>query len=64
MTEMPAPALRRALAPVPVPLRTLDALHRATAVYLYSEGDPVQIASYDGRMVNAARSLGIEPADL
>jgi hypothetical protein len=57
-------ALARALEPFPIPLRTLDALHLATAVFLNSEIDPVQLASYDGRMLDAARVLGIEAAEL
>ena len=64
MTEMSALALRRALQPFPVPVRTLDALHLATAIFLNSESDPVQLASYDGRMLASARALGIEAADL
>lgn len=64
MTELSEFALRRALEPFPVPVRTLDALHLATAVFLNSESDPVQLASYDGRMLTAARALGIEAADL
>jgi uncharacterized protein len=64
MTEMSAPALRRALEPFPVPVRTLDALHLATAVFFNTESDPVQLASYDARMLIAARALGIETADL
>ena len=64
MTEMSLRVLRRALEPFPVPLRTLDALHLATAVFLSAESDPVQLASYDARMLTAARALGIEAADL
>jgi predicted nucleic acid-binding protein len=64
MTEMSASALRRALQPFPVPVRTLDALHLATAVFLNAESDPVQLASFDARMLSAARALGIEAAAL
>ena len=64
MTEMSASALRRALQPFPIPVRTLDALHLATAVFLNSESDPVQLASFDARMLTAARALGIEAAAL
>ncbi len=64
MTEMSASALRRALQPFPVPVRTLDALHLATAVFLNAESDPVQLASFDARMLTAARALGIEAAAL
>jgi predicted nucleic acid-binding protein len=64
MTELSALALHRALDPFPVPVRTLDALHLATAVFLNAVSDPVLLASYDARMLNAARALGIEPAVL
>jgi predicted nucleic acid-binding protein len=64
MTEMSAFALRRALQPFPVPVRTLDALHLATAMFLNAESDPVRLASYDARMLTAARALGIAAADL
>jgi predicted nucleic acid-binding protein len=64
MTELSVLALRRALEPFPVPVRTLDALHLATAVFLNIESDPVQLASYDGRMLDAARALGIAAAGL
>jgi predicted nucleic acid-binding protein len=64
MTEMSALALRRALEPFPVLVRTLDALHLATAAFLNTESDPVQLASYDARMLTAARALGIEAAEL
>ena len=64
MTELSELALRRALEPFPAPVRTLDALHLATAVFLNAESDPVRLASYDTRMLNAARALGIEAADL
>ncbi len=64
MTELSVLALRRALEPFPVPVRALDALHLATAVFLNTERDPVQLASYDARMLTAARALGIEAADL
>jgi predicted nucleic acid-binding protein len=64
MTELSAHALRRALEPFPAPVRTLDALHLATALFLNAERDPVQLASYDTRMLAAARALGIEAASL
>lgn len=56
-------ALRRALEPWPMHLRTLDALHMATAVYLRSAGGPIEVASYDHRMVAAAQALGIPVID-
>jgi len=56
--------LARALHPWPMRLRTLDALHLASADYLRREGDLIELASYDGRMLAAARALGIEIAAL
>jgi predicted nucleic acid-binding protein len=64
MTEMSVPALRRALQPFPVPVRTLDALHLATAMFLSTKSDPVQLASYDRRLIAAAQALGIAIAAL
>ena len=37
-------ALARALEPWPVPLRTLDALHLATIVFLRGRGEEVELA--------------------
>jgi len=64
MAEMSAPALHRALEPFPVPVRTLDALHLATAVFLSTETDPVALASYDNRLIAAAEKLGFTLAPL
>jgi hypothetical protein len=61
---MSARALRRALEPFPLPVRTLDALHLATAVFLNAEGEPVRLASYGARMLAAAHALGIDAAEL
>jgi predicted nucleic acid-binding protein len=52
-------ALARALEPWPVSLRTLDALHLATMDFLRLQGEAVKLASYDTRLVAAARALGI-----
>ncbi len=56
--------LARALDPFPATLRTLDALHVATIVYLRDNGQNVRLASYDRRMVAAAQGLGIPVYDL
>lgn len=56
--------LERALAPFPTPVRTLDALHLATVGYMRERGETVTLATYDGRMADAARSMGIELFDL
>jgi hypothetical protein len=49
--------LARALDPFPVPVRTLDALHLASLTYLISQRVDVRLASYDRRMIDAARRL-------
>ena len=50
--------LGRALEPFPAPVRTLDALHLASMDYARSCGRTVTLASYDERLVRAARALG------
>lgn len=51
--------LSRALEPFPVPARTLDALHLASIEFLRGRGQTVELATYDQRMADAARALGI-----
>jgi hypothetical protein len=58
--EMIPPVLSRALEPFPAPVRTLDALHLASAVFLRAQGESVTVASYDGRLVTVARQLGFQ----
>ena len=57
--EMTPAVMARALEPFPVALRTLDALHLATMEYLRGRGAPVELASYDERLLAGARALGI-----
>jgi hypothetical protein len=57
--ELSPPVLSRALEPFPVELRTLDALHLASLEFLRGQGANVALASYDTRMLAAARSLEI-----
>jgi len=56
--------LARALEPFPVPVRTLDALHLASIEFLRERGQEIELASYDDRLVAAARSVGIPIARL
>jgi hypothetical protein len=56
--EMVPPVLERALEPFPVPVRTLDAIHLASMVFLHDQRQEIQIASYDDRLIQAAESLG------
>ena len=60
--EMERSVLARALKPWPVPIRTLDALHLATAEYLHRQGEAIELASYDNRLLTAAAALGIPAA--
>lgn len=55
--ELGPDVLARALEPFPKPVRTLDALHLASADFLRSHGQRVEVASYDERLVAAARAL-------
>lgn len=64
LIEMAVPVLARALKPFPKPVRTLDALHLASADFLRAQGEPVTIASYDGRFVEAAQLMGFSLADI
>jgi hypothetical protein len=64
LLEMDRTVLARASEPWPIPLRTLDALHLATADYLRRRGEPVELASYDHRLIAAARAVAIPIAAL
>ena len=64
MIELGPQPLRRALRPFPIAVRTLDALHLATMVFLLETGEAVQLASYDNRLLSAAAALGIPAAEL
>lgn len=59
LVELVPPVLGRALEPFPVTVRTLDALHLASLEFLRGRGQTVELASYDDRLLEAARSLGI-----
>lgn len=59
LLEMIPEVLERARTPFPVPLRTLDALHLASIDFLREQRQEVQLASYDQRLITAAKRLGI-----
>ena len=59
MIEMVGPVLARALQPFPVQVRTLDAVHLAAIEFVRAQKQIVQLASYDKRLLAAARILGI-----
>jgi len=60
LLELASPVLARALEPFPVSVRTLDALHLASIEFLRSEGQTVKLATYDDRLLAAARALDVE----
>jgi hypothetical protein len=51
--------LARARDPFPVHVRTLDGLHLATIEFLRANGDFIELATFDTRMISAARALEI-----
>ena len=57
--ELTPLVLARALEPFPLPVRTLDALHLATMDFVQGRGQAIELASYDPRLLAAARALRI-----
>lgn len=58
--ELDGPILDAAAAPASVPIRTLDAIHLATALRWRAEGDPaLAFATHDRRLAAAARAYGL-----
>lgn len=57
MNELSPPVLTRALEAFPKPVPTLNALHLASMDFLRRLGQVVSLASYDSRLVDAARAL-------
>ena len=64
LVELSPVVLTRALEPFPQPVRTLDALHLATAEYLRVAGSPARLATYDRRMRDVASELKLPLYDL
>lgn len=59
LIELTREVLARALEPFPGPVRTLDALHLASIEFLRSQGQKLELATYDRRMLDLARKLKI-----
>jgi predicted nucleic acid-binding protein len=59
LLELVSPVLTRALEPFPRPVRTLDALHLASAEFLRERQPAIQLATYDSRQAAAAKAMGI-----
>lgn len=62
--EMARPVLERALEPFATPVRTLDALHLASMEFLRQQGQQVALASYDDRLVAAAKRMKFAAVEL
>ena len=59
LLELSPVVLTRALTGFPITVRTLDALHLASIDFLSQRGQSVELATYDRRMAEAARAMGI-----
>ena len=59
LLELAHPILARALEPFPAPVRTLDALHLASMDFLRTNGQSLELATYDDRLAAAARAMRI-----
>ena len=59
LLELNPIVLGRALEPFPGSVRTLDALHLTSLIYLADHGQEISLASYDARMLAAARALNV-----
>jgi uncharacterized protein len=59
LIELAPPVLARALEPFPTPVRTLDALHLASILFLRARERRLRMATYDARLATAARALRI-----
>lgn len=57
--ELNPVVLAAALEPFPAPVRTLDALHLASVIFLRSRRLDVELATFDRRMRQAAMPLAI-----
>lgn len=64
LVELAPPVVERALDAFPSPVRTLDALHLATFDFLWRQGQAIKLASYDRRIMDAARAMGMPVMDL
>ncbi len=58
VVELSDEVLARTLEPFPVAVRTLDAMHLSSMDYLRRLGTPVELASFDKRLVHAAKAMG------
>ncbi len=64
LVELAPTVLARALEPFPAPVRTLDALHLATAQFLVASRQPLALATYDERVRRCAEAMGMDLAEV
>ena len=60
IVEVGRPILDRAAMPFPVVIRTLDAIHLATALIYRESTGPLRMATTDRALARASRAMGIE----
>lgn len=58
LVDLAPKVLARALPPFAPPVRTLDAMHLATMVFLREQGQSIELATYDQRLACAAAAQG------
>ena len=59
--EVGATVLERAAMPFPVPIKTLDAIHLASALlFQEASGEPIRLATHDRALAQAGRAMGFE----
>jgi predicted nucleic acid-binding protein len=63
MAELSRGVLQRATEPFPLGVRTLDAIHLSTLLFLQERGLPIALATYDQRLSDAAEALGVPLAE-
>jgi predicted nucleic acid-binding protein len=59
LIDLSPEVIGRAVKPFPISVRTLDGLHLATIEFLRAGGEDIELASFDRRLLVAARALGI-----
>ncbi|HVT43702.1 MAG TPA: PIN domain-containing protein [Thermoanaerobaculia bacterium] len=59
IAELSREILQRATEPFPRPVRTLDAMHLSTLLFLRDQGIDIGLAAYDRRMIESAGRLEI-----
>lgn len=64
LVELTPRVLARVLEPFPAAVRTLDAMHLATIEFLRAQGETIEIATYDNRLLAAARLLNVPVAEI